>query len=131
VNEGVFNPSKSRIKVFTFHHEGRFAPYTCSQCAEAWCMHACPVEAIVLNPETGSKDVIEDLCVGCKVCTIACPFGTVNYNVDTGKVIKCDLCGGEPACAEACPTDAITYVDAEHGGLERMRAHAGQSIVSA
>ena len=91
-------------------------------------MHACPVEAIVLNPVTGSKDVLEDVCVGCKVCTIACPFGTVNYNADSGKVIKCDLCGGEPACAEACPTDAITYVDADHTGLERMRAHAAQSI---
>ena len=92
-NEGIFNPSKSRIKVFTFHEEGRFAPYTCTQCAEAWCLHACPVEAIVINPVTGSKDVLEDVCVGCKVCTIACPFGTVNYNADTGKVIKCDLCG--------------------------------------
>jgi Fe-S-cluster-containing hydrogenase component 2 len=127
-NEGVFNPSKSRIKVFTFHEEGRFAPYTCSQCAEAWCMHACPVEAIVINPDTGSKDVLADVCVGCKVCTIACPFGTVNYNADSGKVIKCDLCGGDPACAAACPTDAITYVDADHTGLERMRTHAGQSI---
>ncbi len=27
-NEGVFNPSKSRIKVFNFHDEGRFVPYT-------------------------------------------------------------------------------------------------------
>ena len=34
--EGVFNPSKSRIKVFTFHEEGRFVPYTCTQCTEAW-----------------------------------------------------------------------------------------------
>ncbi len=126
--EGIFNPSKSRIKVFTFHDEGRFAPYTCSQCAEAWCLHACPVEAIVINEATGAKEVIEDICVGCKVCTIACPFGTVNYNADSGKVIKCDLCGGEPACAEACPTDAITYVDADHTGLERMRAHAAQSV---
>ena len=81
-NEGVFNPSKSRIKVFTFHEEGRFAPYTCSQCAEAWCLHACPVDAITINPGTGAKDVSEDVCVGCKVCTIACPFGTVNYNAD-------------------------------------------------
>lgn len=129
-NEGVFNPSKSRIKVFTFHEEGRFAPYTCSQCAEAWCLHACPVEAIVINPGSGAKEVRDEICVGCKVCTIACPFGTVNYNADTGKVVKCDLCGGEPACAEACPTDAITYVDAEHTGLERMRAHAAESIPS-
>ena len=78
-NEGVFNTAKSRIKVFTFHQEGRFVPYTCTQCDEAWCMQACPVDAIVINAKTGSKDIIEDRCVGCKVCTIACPFGTVNY----------------------------------------------------
>ena len=127
-NEGVFNPSKSRIRVFTFHYEGRFAPYTCTQCDEAWCLHACPVDAIVMNPATGSKDVLNDVCVGCKVCTIACPFGTVNYNADTGKVIKCDLCGGDPACAKACPTEAITYVDIEQHGMDRMRAWAAQGV---
>lgn len=123
-NEGVFNPSKSRIKVFKFHDEGRFVPYTCTQCAEAWCMQACPVDAIQLNQMTGAKEIHNDLCVGCKVCTIACPFGTVNYNQDTGKVIKCDLCGGDPECAKACPTDAITYVDANWTGLEKMRQWA-------
>ncbi len=123
-NEGVFNPAKSRIKVFTFHQEGSFVPYTCTQCAEAWCMQACPVDAIVVNLATGAKDVLEDRCVGCKVCTIACPFGTVNYNQDTGKVIKCDLCGGDPACATACPTEAITFIDADSTGYDRMRAWA-------
>ncbi len=127
-NEGVFNPAKSRIKVFNFHDQGWFAPYTCTQCAEAWCMHACPVEAITQNAATGAMEVQDDICVGCKVCTIACPFGTVNYNHDTGKVIKCDLCGGKPACAEACPTKAITYVDIDHTGLDRMRAHAQKSM---
>ena len=130
-NEKVFNPAKSRIKVFTFHHEGQFSPYTCTQCAEAWCLHACPVEAIVTNLLTGAKEIINDVCVGCKVCTIACPFGTVNYNTDTGKVIKCDLCGGDPACAKACPTDAITYVDASQTGLERMRSYAAKNLTSA
>jgi Fe-S-cluster-containing hydrogenase component 2 len=130
-NEGVFNPAKSRIKVFTFHDEGRFIPYTCTQCAEAWCMQACPVDAISLDRLTGAKVVSESLCVGCKVCTIACPFGTVNYNADSGKVIKCDLCGGEPECAKACPTEAITYVDANWTGLERMRSWAARTDAGA
>ena len=125
-HEGVFNPARSRIKVFEFEHGARAVPYTCTQCAEAWCMHACPVEAITVNVETGAKEVHGDVCVGCKVCTVACPFGTVNYVVDTGKVMKCDLCGGDPWCAKACPTGAITYVDANTGGLERMRAWAQQ-----
>ena len=90
-------------------------------------MQACPVDAIVINAKTGSKDIIEDRCVGCKVCTIACPFGTVNYNQDTGKVIKCDLCGGDPACASACTTAAITYIDADTTGLDRMRAWAAKT----
>lgn len=123
-NEGVFNPSRSRIKVFTFHDAGRFVPYTCTQCDEAWCLKACPVDAIVVNKLTGAKDIINDRCVGCKVCTIACPFGTVNYNSAIGKVTKCDLCGGDPQCAAACPTGAITYIDADATGLERMRTWA-------
>ena len=130
-NEGVFNPSKSRIRIFTFHQEGRFVPYTCTQCAEAWCMQACPVDAIAYDAATGAKVILESACVGCKVCTIACPFGTVNYNSDTGKVIKCDLCGGDPACAKACPTAAITYVDADQTGYEKMRVWAGRTDAAA
>ncbi len=51
----------------------------------------------------------------------------MNYNHDTGKVIKCDLCGGQPACAEACPTDAITYVDSDWTGYDKMRRWAGKT----
>ncbi len=119
-HEGVFNPARSRIKVFEFEHGARAIPYTCTQCSEAWCMAACPVEAITKNAGTGAMEVDEAVCVGCKVCTIACPFGTINYNQATGKVIKCDLCGGDPKCAEACPTAAITYVDADWAGYQRM-----------
>ena len=121
---GAFNPARSRIKIFEFEHGARSIPYTCTQCEEAWCLHACPVEAITVNAATGAKEVDPNVCVGCKVCTIACPFGTINYSADTGKVVKCDLCGGSPQCAEACPTGAITYVDASWTGLDRMRASA-------
>lgn len=121
---GVVNPAKSRIKIFNFEAEGRKVPYTCTQCAEAWCMAACPVEAIKLDKSTGAKVVLEDTCVGCKVYLIACPFGTVNYMADVGKVQKCDLCGGDPACAKACPTGAITYIDSDWTGLDKMRAWA-------
>ena len=123
-HEGSFNPAKSRIRIFEFHAEGRQVPYTCTQCADAWCVKACPTSAIVINAETGAKEVIDDLCVGCKVCTIACPFGTINYNQATGKVIKCDLCGGDPKCVTACPTEAILYIDADATGYDKMRASA-------
>ena len=126
-HEGVFNPAKSRIKIFEYEHGARTIPYTCTQCAETWCMHACPVEAITKNDTTGAIEVNDDVCIGCKVCTIACPFGTVNYNQSTGKVIKCDLCGGDPECVKACPTDAIAYVDADTTGFGKMRAWAAKT----
>jgi Fe-S-cluster-containing hydrogenase component 2 len=90
-------------------------------------MRACPVDAIRADAKTGAKIVVEASCVGCKVCTIACPFGTVNYVASTGKVQKCDLCGGKPACAAACPTGAITYVDANWTGLDRMKQWAAKT----
>ena len=128
---GVMNPADSLIKVFNFEHEGRKVPYTCTQCAEAWCLNACPVDAIRIDRSTGAKLVFVDTCVGCKVCTIACPFGTVNYNQATGKVQKCDLCGGDPACAKACPTGAITYIDANWTGYDRMQAWAAKANTAA
>ncbi|MFN8559866.1 MAG: 4Fe-4S dicluster domain-containing protein, partial [Dehalococcoidia bacterium] len=89
-----------------------YAPYTCLQCAEAWCMTACPVEAIAISA-AGAKVVSDRQCVGCKLCTIACPYGTIFYDSDRGKAFKCDLCAGNPACAAVCPTQAITYVEEE------------------
>ncbi|MFK7866975.1 MAG: 4Fe-4S dicluster domain-containing protein [Alphaproteobacteria bacterium] len=121
-----FNPAKSRIVIYEFGHGEKIVPYTCTQCAEAWCARACPVDALKRNHDTGAIEVLEDVCVGCKVCTIACPFGTVNYNADTGKVAKCDLCGGDPACVDACPTKAITYQSAELTGLDKMRSWAAK-----
>jgi Fe-S-cluster-containing hydrogenase component 2 len=124
---GEFNPARSRIRVFLFHEEARYVPYTCTQCAEAWCQQACPVDAIGVDAGTGAKVVNPTLCVGCKVCTIACPFGTINYSRASGKVVKCDLCGGDPECAKICPTDAITYIDADWTGYERMQAWAAKT----
>ena len=56
----------------------------------------------------------------------------VIFHVDaaqaTGKVVKCDLCGGDPQCAAACPTAAITYIDADWTGYNRMFASAAKSL---
>ena len=109
---GVFQPAKSVIRISPFEAHTSYAPYTCTQCDEAWCMVACPVNAITISP-VGAKVILDDLCVGCKLCTIACPYGTMFYDPDTSKATKCNLCGGEPACAAACPTQAIEYVEAE------------------
>jgi Fe-S-cluster-containing hydrogenase component 2 len=112
IQTGYFQPARSVIRVSPFEGHTSYAPYTCTQCGEAWCMTACPVEAITISP-VGAKVVLNDQCVGCKLCTIACPYGTMFYNSESQKVLKCNLCGGSPACAAACPTSAIEYVEAE------------------
>ena len=76
---------------------------------------------VAIDTETGAKIVSAQECVGCKVCTIACPFGTINYNSVTTKVDKCDLCGGDPDCVKVCPTPALSYIDAEQTGVSKMR----------
>lgn len=113
VQTGTFRPSVSVIKVHVFDEQASMAPYTCFQCEEAWCMTACPVNAITIDSVIGAKVVLDEVCVGCKLCTIACPFGTIFYNPESNKAFKCNLCGGDPACAHACPTAAIEYEDSE------------------
>ena len=124
VQTGMFQPSRSLIRVNIFDEQASYAPYTCFQCDEAWCMNACPVNAISIDSNTGAKIVGDANCVGCSICTIACPFGTINYNHTTGKVVKCDLCGDDPQCVEVCPTTALSYIDAEQTGMDRMRQWA-------
>src|SRR6266849_3289222 len=72
-----------------------------------------PAALIRINA-AGAKDVVDDKCVGCKLCTIACPYGTIFYDPDTTKAYKCNLCEGHPACADACPTEAITFVEGQN-----------------
>ena len=59
VQTGTFAPSRSLIRVSVFDEEASYAPYTCLQCDEAWCMNACPVNAIAIDPATGAKVVID------------------------------------------------------------------------
>ena len=70
-------------------------------------------------PVTYTKDIapiVFNNCVGCHLCTIACPFGTVFTLPGTDKATKCNLCGGSPACATACPTGAIEWAEANGAG---------------
>ncbi len=116
VQTGTFQPSRSLIRVNIFDEEASYAPYTCLQCDEAWCMTACPVNAISVDPRTGAKVVLERHCIGCHLCTIACPFGTVFTTPKTDLAAKCHLCGGEPACAVSCPTKAIEFLEIDQTG---------------
>lgn len=87
----------------------------CFHCEDAWCMNACPVDAIRKSDENGLVYIIRDLCVGCKACILACPWHIPQWDPDAGKAMKCDMCmdrieeGEEPACVAACPTNALQF----------------------
>ena len=106
---GEFNPARSRIQVNMFPEEAFYVPITCTQCAEAWCMQACPARAISRDQESAVVLVDEERCVGCRMCTLACPFGVITYDTAKKKAIKCDHCDGDPECVQFCPTTAIAY----------------------
>ena len=49
-------------------------PLVCMQCAEPACLEVCPTGA-TQQDENGIVTVDKDLCMGCKYCIMACPYG--------------------------------------------------------
>jgi hydrogenase-4 component A len=58
----------------TYTPEG-YMPLQCRQCDKPPCMTVCPVNAIGLR--NGSVVLNETICIGCKMCGLACPFGVI------------------------------------------------------
>ena len=124
-NTGRVQPSRSRIKVITYEKRGEyhnFIPMVCQQCSTPLCMEACPTNAISRNETTGAMIIDEEACVGCRVCSIACPIGGVSIDPVSNVAIKCDLCGGDPECVKYCDMEAITYVS-----LDKLDSHTKRS----
>jgi phenylacetyl-CoA:acceptor oxidoreductase subunit 1 len=101
--------------------------------------------------ENGIVVVDQVLCIGCRNCLLACPYGARNgfLSLETyfpgyrtpfeklksrdhleRKVDKCDFCvdrlqdGRLPACVEACPTEARIFGDMNDpdGPINRLLA---------
>ncbi|WP_167609432.1 Fe-S cluster domain-containing protein [Maribellus sediminis] len=101
------------------------------------CFDACDFDAIVMHPETGIPEIIDDKCVACGACVEACPKDLIELrkkmpknrkvvvacrNMDKGGVAKkaCEVaCIGCSKCFKECPFDAITmennlaYIDSD------------------
>lgn len=123
-HEDEVNPVKSRIHVISWEDEGIDIPMICQQCEKAPCAGICPVHAINVDPETGAMLIDEKVCIGCRACVSACPFGAPAVRPDTRKVIKCDLCNGEPKCVEFCVTGALQFKPVSKAVLLKKRAAA-------
>lgn len=129
VDQG-FNPRLKVVKTAKIT-----APVQCRHCEDAPCANACPNKAIVNTKQTIQVD--ETVCIGCKNCILACPFGVMDIvpQVVEGETcvqnglklvseegihdkanmvaLKCDLCIQRPqgpACVEVCPMNAFIPV---------------------
>jgi formate dehydrogenase iron-sulfur subunit len=115
---GANDLSASRWTTLAMASSGRFARLQCRHCLDPSCAAACPVGALQRTPE---GPVVYDpvICMGCRYCMVACPFGMARYEwgSPTPRVRKCIMCyqkitNGElsqPACTAACPTEATVF----------------------
>ncbi|MBK4714819.1 MULTISPECIES: FAD-dependent oxidoreductase [Tenebrionibacter/Tenebrionicola group] len=121
-----------RIRVLT--QQGKSVALTCRHCNDAPCVTSCPVAALTLTQDAVKLD--EALCIGCKNCVLACPFGAIEMVAPEGEenalAQKCDLCAdsaaGQPACVAGCPTQALTLMDG--AGLRALRQQRQRATAS-
>lgn len=98
-------------------------PRSCLHCEQPACVTVCPTGASFKRAEDGIVLVDEDKCIGCKLCSWACPYGAREYSAVEGVMKKCTLCIDRiynetfapedriPACVRACPTGARHFGD--------------------
>ncbi len=85
----------------------------CHHCLDPACLNVCPVRAYEKDGITGIVRHLDDQCIGCQYCVLACPYDVPKYNPARGIVRKCDMCsnrlavGEAPACVQSCPNSAI------------------------
>lgn len=104
----------------------------CNHCDLPACFEACTQGAIAKDPDTGIVSIDEEKCIGCGMCSEACPYRAPVVLPDDRKSHKCDLCsmriaeGLDPACVAACATRCLTY-----GPIEDLRAELGNTADNA
>ena len=114
-------------------------PRSCLHCETPDCVTVCPTGASYKRAEDGIVLVDEAKCIGCKLCSWACPYGAREYGEARGVMQKCTLCvdriynqsldegDRQPACVQACPTRARHFGDLgdPHSAISRLVADRG------
>jgi sulfite dehydrogenase (quinone) subunit SoeB len=125
----VSGPWFNRIHGYEVKEQGRDDsrivnfPRSCLHCEEPACVTVCPTGASYKRAEDGIVLINPDTCIGCKLCSWACPYGAREYDYTQGVMKKCTLCVDRiyntnlepedqvPACVKACPTGARHFGD--------------------
>jgi Fe-S-cluster-containing dehydrogenase component len=98
-----------------------FEKRSCMHCVDPGCVSVCPTTSMRRDPKTGIVTHHPDVCIGCRTCTVGCPYSVPQFEYDDafGSITKCQMCnqeglerinkGGMTACAEVCPTGATLF----------------------
>jgi Fe-S-cluster-containing dehydrogenase component len=118
-----------------------YFPRSCLHCEDAACVTVCPTGASYKRAKDGIVLVDEEKCIGCKLCSWACPYGAREYDHVSGVMKKCTLCADrlynetlpeaerQPACVRTCPAGARHYGDLADpaSGVAKLVAARGGS----
>jgi len=120
----VYNSNPSHFPLLPLF----YLSLSCNHCDAAPCMQSCPTRAYSRDTSTGAVLHHPEKCIGCKICTWACPYDAPVYHPQQGIIEKCTFCqprlkeGLKPACAHQCPVGALDYT--------RQEFDAGQALES-
>ncbi len=107
-----------------------FLPFLCNNCERPYCVTVCPVKA-TFKREDGIVEINPHLCIGCKMCMLACPYQMRYLHPHKRIADKCNWClhrvkvGLQPACVMGCPTGALIF-----GNLKDKESRVAKLISS-
>ena len=97
-------------------------PLQCRNCEDAPCLTACLTGALHRDAR-GIVLCNSDLCIGCWMCLMVCPFGIISQKYNERRIVKCDRCPEleTPACVTACPSAALVYREIDQESREKRQ----------